>query len=300
MNSIARVSRPTREQFEREFVAQNRPAVLTDTLQDWTALQKWTPEYLKSQLGDHRLSVAVAEDGRFRYGPDGHPLHHQQFLDAAAFLDHASGAAPLDQSVRYAQSVSLPREFPRLKGDVVPPVYIEGILRSTLMWFGQHGATTCLHYDRMHNLMAMVRGRKRFLIFAPEDLPYLYHCDLQAYGPSVYFSLVDPEHPDEERFPEFRNATPLEVELNAGDMLYLPAFWWHHVNSYEFNIAVNYWWLPFPREVLDQMNEGIRSLGAAFPRLPPHWQRYVSLVCGHFFRAVGEPTGTAGATGPDR
>lgn len=35
--------------------------------------------------------------------------------------------------------------------------------------------------------------------------------------------------PDLDRFPRFAHAQPLTVTLDAGDMLYLPALWFHRV-----------------------------------------------------------------------
>eukprot|EP00729_Bicosta_minor_P015979 gene15979-3355_t len=44
-------------------------------------------------------------------------------------------------------------------------------------------------------------------------------------------------------FPEYSNAKPLLYTVNAGDTLYIPAFWWHWVMSEgdPESIAVNYW-----------------------------------------------------------
>ena len=50
-----------------------------------------------------------------------------------------------------------------------------------------------------------------------------------------------------ERFPmvqellEERGST-LAGELFPGDVLYIPAKWWHHVRSLDFSISVNAWW----------------------------------------------------------
>lgn len=35
----------------------------------------------------------------------------------------------------------------------------------------------------------------------------------------------------------------MSVELDAGDAIYIPSYWWHHVESLStFNVLVNYWW----------------------------------------------------------
>ena len=57
---------------------------------------------------------------------------------------------------------------------------------------------------------------------------------------------VDPEKADA-RFPRFAECSePLRVVLNPGDMLYLPALYYHHVRQMTDDqrrvIAVNFWY----------------------------------------------------------
>lgn len=53
-----------------------------------------------------------------------------------------------------------------------------------------------------------------------------------------------------QRFPKFKEALPLKCKINEGDMLYMPAFWWHEVKStpdvlQRRNLAVNFWYEAF-------------------------------------------------------
>jgi hypothetical protein len=64
-------------------------------------------------------------------------------------------------------------------------------------------------------------------------------------------SLVSLRQPDLTRFPKFRNAlaAALTAELHAGDAIFIPSLWWHHVQSLDaFNVLVNYWWHGLPGE----------------------------------------------------
>jgi jumonji domain-containing protein 7 len=45
-----------------------------------------------------------------------------------------------------------------------------------------------------------------------------------------------------EKFPEYCNANPMRFRLNAGDVLYLPSFWFHHLQQSHGCIAVNFWY----------------------------------------------------------
>ncbi|DAZ93002.1 TPA: hypothetical protein N0F65_006518 [Lagenidium giganteum] len=52
---------------------------------------------------------------------------------------------------------------------------------------------------------------------------------------------VDPLNIDQERFPLAAHLQPLEVVVNAGEVLYLPAMWYHRATQLERTISVNYW-----------------------------------------------------------
>ncbi len=66
------------------------------------------------------------------------------------------------------------------------------------------------------------------------------------------FSIIDPKMLlDEEqlntKFPEMKHTTPAFCSLEVGDILYLPASWWHEVNSVggaNGHLALNYWFHP--------------------------------------------------------
>lgn len=102
--------------------------------------------------------------------------------------------------------------------------YSAGIL------IGPPGSQAILHQDYLHShaYLAQIRGRKRCLLFSPEDSTNLYE------------GKVDPDHPDMAKFPLFRNATAFECLLEPGELLFIPFTWWHHVVAVEKSITVNY------------------------------------------------------------
>lgn len=53
---------------------------------------------------------------------------------------------------------------------------------------------------------------------------------------------IDPLNPDLTKYPDYVKATAFEVRLNAGDILYLPSLWYHHVRQSHKCIAINFWY----------------------------------------------------------
>jgi hypothetical protein len=109
------------------------------------------------------------------------------------------------------------------------------------LWLGGP-VKTQIHNDRDHNLACVIAGRRRFLLFPPEEVASLYIGPIDNPPP---LSIVDVEAPDLERFPRFAQAlrTAQVAELSPGDALFIPRHWWHHVTSLDaYNAMVNYWW----------------------------------------------------------
>jgi hypothetical protein len=52
------------------------------------------------------------------------------------------------------------------------------------------------------------------------------------------------------QYPLLSDITPTTIELSEGEMLYLPASWFHEVTSFardaEYHMAINYWYHPPP------------------------------------------------------
>lgn len=59
---------------------------------------------------------------------------------------------------------------------------------------------------------------------------------------NVEWVSIDPMQPDLKTYPQYANVSAMEVRVNAGDILYLPALWYHHVRQSHKCIAVNFWY----------------------------------------------------------
>jgi len=80
-----------------------------------------------------------------------------------------------------------------------------------------------------------------------------FHPDNQSFSrdhllesTSMVMSPVDIASPDLRRFPLFSRAKRLHCVIRPGDVLFMPAFWWHEVQSYpdkleRRNLAINFW-----------------------------------------------------------
>jgi hypothetical protein len=99
------------------------------------------------------------------------------------------------------------------------------------------GSVTPLHFDCLltHNLFFQVSGRKRFTLLPFEER-------FKSYVYQWRWCRVDPEAPDLEKFPLFKEAAPVTCDVGPGDMLYLPPGTLHHVRSLETSVSFNIDW----------------------------------------------------------
>lgn len=234
---VERVENPTAERFVTEFLRPQRPVVLTRAIDDWRALSRWEPEYLRSTVGTKRLRVEAVTDREKSgyFGRQSVPQH----MDFGEYLSRVFA----DQGVPrlYMGGISLAGELPELAGDVSLPRFVQGSEKPfPYLWLGAGGSTTQLHFDINNNFHALIRGHKEFILFPPDQSRFLY--PTSVFNSRRHFSQVRLEDPDYTRFPNLRKAKGCQVRLKRGDMLFLPSLWWHEVRTIEPSIAVNYWW----------------------------------------------------------
>ncbi len=176
------------------------------------------------------------------------------------------------------------------------------------LWLG-NAITTPTHLDEWNNLACVAAGRRRFTLFPPEQVANLYIGPLDFAPTGAPMSLVRLDDPDFERFPRFRNAlgAALTAELAAGDAIFIPPLWWHHVESLEpFNLLVNYWWHAAGGDPLGS-DSGFDALLHAIlnlRRLPPATRAAWGALLEHFVagndpQVTGHiPPGRRGILGP--
>ena len=77
------------------------------------------------------------------------------------------------------------------------------------------------------------------------------------------------------QFPRFRHARPITCVVEEGEVLYLPAMWFHHVRQSRGTIAVNYWYdMAFDaRFVYFQLCERLGAVDDAMRDLQRHGQQ---------------------------
>jgi jumonji domain-containing protein 7 len=202
----------------------------------------------------------------------------QPFSEVLHAIQAQEEDATFPGPTRYAQTQNdnLRNEYETLFADVPRSIAFARIALeqdpdAINFWLGNSHSVTALHKDNYENIYVQILGQKHFVLLPPVEAPCVNEKAVLAatYTPRqsntqdnsedadlviavdepeeyVPFATWDPDEPGENATPYSRYSQPLRVTLEEGDMLYLPALWYHKVsqtcNDEGICCAVNYWY----------------------------------------------------------
>lgn len=213
-------------------------------------------------------------------------VQSMRFSEALRMISMVGTSSPRTSSssssfpgvVAYAQQQNdcFRKEYSALAADVEPHIpwateAFGSLPEAVNLWIGSSLSQTSFHKDHYENLYVVITGEKHFLLLPPTDLHRLYICpypaaryiaspngelilELENPERQVPWCSVDPFPSSSEvmarqmaSFPlYFDGPKPFECTVKAGEILYLPSMWFHHVRqSPDRNgrtIAINYWY----------------------------------------------------------
>lgn len=245
---IVELIRLSPDEFYARYVGKE-PLVMRGAVAELPAVKRWSMEYFASLAPDaqvrlktgsvdagHTTMMRLADYARTvtdweqrTAGPDGS-------TDGAA--DDAGERPP------YLHDLPLLSIIPQLRDDLagfrvefLPSFYRGRWWDFTQFFVGPSGAVTPLHFDSLltHNLFLQIKGSKRFVMVDARDRD---RCYLNGWR----WSPVDPEAPDLDRYPLFRDAEVRTCVVGAGDLLYMPPGMLHKVVSETPSMSVNIDW----------------------------------------------------------
>jgi hypothetical protein len=288
------------ETFRSEILPRHRPAVLKGLVSDWAAVREGQSspaalaDYLR-RFDNSRpvdaLSGPPSINGYLFYADDMRGLNFTRssqplgrFLDA--LLVRGGDDAPPALSV---QSLKVSEALPGFDRHNPMPLLDPKV--EPRLWIG-NAVKVAPHFDLFDNIACVVAGRRRFVIFPPDQLANLYVGPFDFSPAGAPVSMVDPDAPDLDRYPRYRHAlAAAEVaELGPGDAIYIPYMWWHGVTSLDpVNVLANYWWNDARPQAGSPFDVLMHAL-LVLRDLPPEHRAVWRGIFDHYvFRTDGDP-----------
>ncbi|MGB0562424.1 MAG: cupin-like domain-containing protein [Spirulinaceae cyanobacterium] len=245
--------------FFEQYQQPGLPVVITDAL---AGAPTWDLAYLRQKIGD--LTFLIRQFGRDRYQQD-----KRQWTSMGSGVESASMtfndyAALVESGQAHAEDLYLAK-FPITATPLAEDASLQQIpvrlplpqpMTAWNLWVGPAGHTTCLHYDPFDGTLVQLHGSKRLVLFPPDQLYNLYPFPILnhlLHGAKLRsgYSQIYPDAIDFAAFPKAAQAQAhrYEVILNPGELIFIPAGWWHEISTVGEGMvcSVNRFWQIRPR-----------------------------------------------------
>jgi hypothetical protein len=223
---------PTAQMTIDEFSAwrngPNMPILLRHDPKLWPA-PAWTPDDVDARWPELEVTGYVVANQRLDARPD-------QGLPTERVTWHAAVQRLSKGNVHVSNWLAdLPSS---LVAELWPPAYCAGQARlKQRLWLTAQGVVTGTHQDPYDNWYTILHGSKRFTVASPAARRWLQPYPLWSRLPN--FGQRSLENMASEAPALWTQYHGSVVEVRAGDLLYLPRFWWHEVLATSDTVAVN-------------------------------------------------------------
>lgn len=228
---VARIENLQPKDFSRNYHRKGVPVILSQAAKEWPCCKIWTPTYFAENYGKE-LSL-VTDYGNDRQLPlsEAAALIMKRKMKASHFSRVVHNNKELLKHLNVGFLLSFCNFFSHKT--------------SYQFFMGPAGAATALHAGGTNNFHIQIYGEKTWRIV---DLRFNPVIRPKFTGSPLISSSFDPTHPDEQ-FPADRYIDVYKAKLFPGDILYIPAFYWHHVSYDTDSIASGLRWVA-PTDIL--------------------------------------------------
>jgi ribosomal protein L16 Arg81 hydroxylase len=181
----------------------------------------WSPRGLAARFGRVEVEVTVDREDEADYARTFH--RRSRTMSLAALVEHIEASADAPRNDLYLVAENRFFERPPLAALLAeihfPPGWLDDErLRAdgASLWLGGAGTRTPLHHDHVNLLACQLHGRKRWRLIAPTERALL----AQVERP---FTTLDAG--------ALGDVVVKEVIVETGEALFVPAGWWHQVES---------------------------------------------------------------------
>lgn len=230
LHQLPRIHRPTASQLQRNYVDVGRPVVVTGSMDEWPALERWAREdYL---TGGDDLSIPIRD-----FNPNA-----KSTLTWEKTSEYLRGIAEKGgPQSGYLVEVPLKMVFPSLLSDLGDSPYRRAATVGDLdIMMGRQTYAGMHFHPSLEAFSSQIVGTKRFVLFDPKysnaigkqrPLSAFFNTSTQTFRDGWPSSMTTPSGRDE--------VIGWETVLQPGEFIYIPVHWWHVVfGSPDLNILL--------------------------------------------------------------
>jgi hypothetical protein len=250
--------------YERELAIKFREAELPFKLYNVSELNdistKWTDDYLIENIGSSRRAhIEHSNSNHFmfwsgrphlrNYKPPTEIVSNMNFQDWLALAKEADRTKKTNNSEHYYFMMGadahehgrtfISRDIPMFSTSK-NNFFITNVdaNKGIQCRFGMRGVIAESHYDSGKNMVAMVKGYKRYILTPPRACDHLAIIPDPKH-PSYRHSTIDWSDLNQAKANKFDEVDAIETVLHHGEILYIPSFWFHYIISLNYSIQCN-------------------------------------------------------------
>lgn len=255
---IDRIEKLSAQEFKENYLQKGIPVIFNGAANNWTSTQNWNLESFATKYGNHdTVHFNTRESDKLE-------LEYQEEKLGSALNKILENE---DVNIRFNP---LLYQEPELLDDINIEWFNNYMPKSPKMlqhqlYFSGLGSSTHLHCELSNNFYYVIQGKKKWEMYHTRYNPILVPC---IDGCPYFYSELDHENPNHEKYPNFKKTIKLEGELKPGDILYIPPFYWHFVTSCVPSISMSVRWTCIWQALKISPTLGFLTL---FATKPPFW-----------------------------
>jgi len=208
--------------------AANEPVLILDTLKHYPDIACLTPQYLAKNHGEKEilLNISQVEQEKTQHLKTSLKKFVRYILELDNKKVDSAKNFYFAESMKFADRIGVDDDLHEFLKEMCLPH--RAVFTQYAFWLAPRGTKTGLHYDIDHrNYLIQVYGTKVCFLAHPNQTPFMYPSEKFEHEGKV--SDVNFFKPDYQKYPLFKHAKFEKVILKPGQILYIPAKWWHAV-----------------------------------------------------------------------
>ena len=223
--------------FWHNLFMSNKPCIIKGQYLGPASVGKWNDfNYLKKVK--RNVSIHMLNKDEISLNYVGKKNYQFQTMSFNEFIDKLNDNHKMylrsmgDNPAKHIANFHL--NYPELTNDFISPIQLNNVF-SSILRISAKNVQLWTHYDITSNLLCHCVGYKRVILFPPTSAADL-QLDLQVNTSSSPIINID----DAKYSYIHKNA--YECILSPGDILYIPALWFHNVTALSNAISINLFW----------------------------------------------------------
>jgi hypothetical protein len=241
LTQIERVETNSSDEVEQLMETARRPLIFTGLGNDLEFLRSWDLDFLSKM--DTKVPIQKPEEDGVNYfinyedmpmsevvekirNGDGIYIGAKQITGPKGIRSDKDGLGALAEKMKIPRWIDIPR------------------IHNANFWLGAGNNNTLLHYDAWDSVLMLGTGQKEFVVLPDTESPRVHQygaLDFKALNEGrVLHSKIRPLDVQVKYQKKFSKAKGFRGTVKAGEVVFVPAGFWHFVESTGTNVAINF------------------------------------------------------------